>query len=155
PGLGALAQDLAEDHDPRPVSRDSPGSRRAALELRPQDSGSAGRERARHALDAVDEVRAQQLRPAGDLEIGQPAQQLAKHDRRLAPREVRTQTVMSARAAEADVLVRLAQDVEAVRIREHRLVAVGRVVPEHDLLARAQLLTAELGVLRAGAPEVD
>src|SRR6266403_2530305 len=91
-------------------------------------SDSAGRERARHALDAVDEVRAQQLRRAGDLEIGQPAQQLAKHDRDLAPREVRTQTVMSARAAEADVLVRLAQDVEAVRIREHRLVAVGRVV---------------------------
>jgi len=62
---------------------------------------------------------------------------------------------MSARAAEADVLVRLAQDVEAVRIREHRLVAVAELYQSTIFSPARSLLTAELGVLRAGAPEVD
>src|SRR5512139_2953089 len=67
-------------------------------------SGAARGECARHALDAVDEVRAQHLRRARDLEIRQPAHQLAKHHGDLSAREIRAETMMGARAAEADVL---------------------------------------------------
>ena len=48
------------------------------------------------------------------------------------------------------------RDVEAVRVVEHRLVAVGRRVPEHDLVALVELLVADAdAVLGDGAPEVD
>jgi hypothetical protein len=43
----------------------------------------ARREGTGHALDAVDEVRAQHLGRAGDFEIREPSEQLAEHDRPL------------------------------------------------------------------------
>ena len=56
--------------------------------------------------------------------------------------------------AERDVLVRAALDVEAVRVVELRLVAVGRLVEQHALLALVQLLAHELGVVRDRAAHV-
>ncbi len=52
----------------------------------------------------------------------------------LEPRERLTEAVVRAEA-ERDVLVRLALDVEAVRVVELGLVAVGRLVQQHALLA--------------------
>src|SRR5262245_4314524 len=111
--------------------------------------------RAWHALDAVDEVGAEVLGRAGDLEVGDAARDLAEHHAHLAAREVRSEAVVRAGAAEADVLVRRARDVEAIGVAEDVLVAVRRVVPEHDLLAGADLLAGQLGVARGGPPEVD
>ena len=51
-------------------------------------AATAGRELAGQALDAVDEVRREVGRLADDLEIGQPAEQLAKHHGYLAAREL-------------------------------------------------------------------
>src|SRR5262245_33311903 len=115
----------------------------------------SGRERARHALDAVDEVRAQQVGGAGDLEVGQAGEDLAEHHAHLAAREVGAEAVVRARAAEADVFVRGARHVEIAGVQEHALVAIAGVVPEHHLVAGPDLLAAELGVARGGAPEVD
>ena len=71
--------------------------------------------------------------------FGQPAEELAEHHRDLAPREVRAEAVVRAGAAEADVLVRRAARRRSGRGRSNDvLVAVRRVVPEHDLLARAR-----------------
>ena len=88
-------------------------------------------------------------------EIGDALEELAEHHRDLAAREVGAHAVVRARAAEADVLVRVAAHVEREGSLEHVLVAVARAVPEHDLLARRDLLAAQHGVARRGAAEVD
>ena len=54
-----------------------------------------------------------------------------------------------------DVLVRGAGDVEAVRVVEHPLVTVRRLVPHDDLVALGDRDAVDLGVLGGGAAEVD
>ena len=56
-------------------------------------------------------------------------------------------------APEGDVRVGVAGDVEPERLVEHRLVSVGRDVPEADLLALADELAAQLDVAGAVAAE--
>ena len=58
-------------------------------------------------------------------------------------------------AAEGEVVVGLAADVELVGVVEDVLVAVGGGVPEHDGLALADGLAAQLYVLDGGALELD
>ena len=53
---------------------------------------------------------------------------------------------MRAAAPERDVFVGRPGDVEAIRVREHRLVAVRGDVPEDDLVAVAHGLPTQLGV---------
>src|SRR5215207_10892123 len=89
----------------------------------------------RHVLDAVDEVRAEALDRAGDLEAGQPRDQLLEHHADLQPRQVRTETDVGPPAAERHVRVRVAADVEALGVREDLLVVVGRYEPHDDLVA--------------------
>ena len=63
---------------------------------------------------------------------------------------------MRTAGAEADLgRLQRAGDVEPVRVVEHPLVAVGRVVEHHDLVAGLQFVPADLGVLGGGATEVD
>ena len=62
--------------------------------------------------------------------------------------------VSEAGAAECDVRVGGAADVERVGVGEHGLVAVGRDVPEHDLVAGGDLLVAQDHVGRGLASEV-
>src|SRR4051812_10644822 len=98
---------------------------------------SSGRERAWHALHAVDEGRAlEQLGLAG-LYVGYPLEQLGEDRAQLRACQRRAEAVVRAAAAEADVVVGRARDVEAPRVLEGALVAVARVVEEHDLLALA------------------
>ena len=68
---------------------------------------------------------------------GSRPQQLLEHHPDLAAGEVGAEAEVRAAGAEADVLVRRARDVEAERVGERALVAVGRVVADHDLLALA------------------
>ena len=58
-------------------------------------------------------------------------------------------------AAEGEVVVGLAPNVEAVGVLEDLFVAVGRRVPHHDRVALADRLAAQLDVLGGGALELD
>src|SRR5437588_478570 len=71
----------------------------------------------------------------------------------LAARERGTEAVVRTPAAEPEMVVGLAGDVEPPGILEGRLVAVAGVVEEHDLLGRGDRLAGELGVARGGAAE--
>src|ERR671936_1567755 len=83
-------------------------------------SGSAatrplGRRHAdRQPLDAVEEVRAQPLGRAGELDPAHARQQLLEGDPHLQAREVRAHAEVHAAGAERQVRVRRAGDVEAV-----------------------------------------
>ena len=69
-------------------------------------------------LDAVDEAAEQQVGLGGGVEVGHPPQQLAEHDRHLAPGQVGAQAEVRPRPAEGHVLVGGAADVEAERVVE-------------------------------------
>ena len=105
-------------------------------------------------LDAVDEVRAEALDVAGELDVGQPVEDLLEHRPDLELGQVGSETEVRAAAAEGDVVVRRAGDVERVRVVEHLFVAVRRDVPEGDLVAGVDRLPAQLEVLRRGPPHV-
>ena len=71
---------------------------------------------------------------------GKRVQQLVEHHGDLAAGQVGAEAEVRAAGAEAHVVVEVRTgDVEAIRVGEDRLVAVGRVVPEHDLLALGDL----------------
>src|SRR3954462_549468 len=112
-----------------------------------------GREGAWHALHAVDEGGALEHLGLAGLDVGQPREQLGEDRAQLRAGQRRAQTVVRPAAAEADVVVGLARDVEAPRILEGAVVAVARVVEEHDLLALADVLAAQLDVARRRAAE--
>src|SRR5262245_47430539 len=76
----------------------------------------------RQVLHAVDEGGAQPLRRARDLDVREAPEQLLEHHPHLLAREARAEAEVLA-DAEREVLVGIARDVEAVRIREDRLVA--------------------------------
>src|SRR5688572_19178555 len=101
-------------------------------------------------LEPEQAVLAREHRRAGDLERVEPREQLLEHDAHLEPREVRAEAIVDA-LSEAEVRVRLAADVEAERLGEDALVAVRGHLPERHLVARADLLAAELDVAGGGA----
>ena len=69
--------------------------------------------------------------------------------------QVGAEAEVRAAAAERDVRVRVAGDVEHERVVPHLLVAVGRDVPDDDPVARLDLPAADLGVDGRGAAEVQ
>ena len=66
---------------------------------------------------------------------------------------MRAETEVGA-GAEREVQVRIPLEVEPVRIGEHRGIAVRGTEPDHDLVARADLLVAERRGASRGAAEV-
>ena len=76
--------------------------------------GPAAQNVARHVLDAVDEAGLQAVRLAAPRCRGTPAEQLAEHHGDLAAGQVGAQAEVRPRAAEPDVRVGVAGDVEAV-----------------------------------------
>ena len=90
-------------------------------------------------------------RALGDLDVAEAPEQLLEHDPHLGPGQVGAQAVVRA-DAERDVGVRAAVDEHLVGAVEHRLVPVGRLVEQEDLVARLQRLAVQLVVLgdRAG-----
>ena len=61
----------------------------------------------------------------------------------LAPGEVGAEAEVRARAAEADVGVRVAADVEALGVVEHARVAVGGAVEQDDLVALVEVVARQ------------
>src|SRR5208337_5569663 len=66
-------------------------------------------------------------------------------------RQVGADAVVRAGAAESNVRVGVAQDVEGVRVVEDLFVEVGRAVEQHQPLALVDCHTAEFGVGQRGA----
>ena len=66
-------------------------------------------------------------RIADDLDVGQPLEQLAEHDRELAPRQVGAETEVRSGTAESDVGIRAAEHVETL--------GVGRTLAGHGCAA--------------------
>ena len=87
-----------------------------------------------HVLDAADEVRAQPFDRPDELYIREPRKKLFERDPHLEPGEPGAETEMVT-DAESDVLVRIAADVEALRLGERLVVVVRRNVPENDFVA--------------------
>ena len=85
---------------------------------------------------------------------GSLGQHLLEHRLDLHLGERGAQAVVRAATAERDVLVGRARHVEAVRVGEDVLVAVGGAVPDGDLLTLLDRHAAQLGVDGRGAPEV-
>ena len=85
--------------------------------------------------------------------VGHAGEQLVEHHRDLEARQAGAEAEVGAEA-ERHVLVGRAGDVEAERIVEHVLVAVGRRVEEHQLVALVDRLAAQLDVARRGAHHV-
>src|SRR5262245_31308996 len=67
---------------------------------------------------------------------------------------MRSEAVVAAAAAERDVRIDLAPDVEAVGRRERGLVAFGRLEPDRHAVARRDLFATELDVARGRARPV-
>ena len=61
---------------------------------------------------------------------------------------------MRAAAAECDMRVRVAADVETIGIREDLLVAIRGRIEDHERISRADLHAAQLGLARRGALEL-
>src|SRR5215469_15660046 len=97
-------------------------------------------------LDAVNEVRTKPRHLADTLDELDAPSQLLEEQVDFHPRKICAEAVMLAAAAERDVLVGRARDVELEGIVEDLLVAIGRNVPDSDLVARLELLAAQLGV---------
>ena len=83
-----------------------------------------------------------------------PGEQLLEQDAQLQAGQRGAEAVVAAVGAEGDVRVRVASHVEAVRVGEHRLVAVGRRVQQQHPVALVDLLAAQLDVARRGAVHV-
>ena len=84
-------------------------------------------------LDPTDEVRAQPVGLARELHVGETRGDLLEDELQLHAREVGAEAEVVAAAAERDLRVGVALDVEREGIVEHVLVAVRRDVPHHDL----------------------
>jgi hypothetical protein len=91
-------------------------------------------------LDAVDEAGAQAVGLSGGADYGYAVQQLAQHHGDLPAGQVGAEAEVPSCAAEADVRVRRPGDVEAVSVREDRLVSGGRPLEQHGLVALAVLV---------------
>src|SRR5262249_51784970 len=99
------------------------------IPLQPASVGALWGELTGHALDTMNERRQEHLGRRTDADVRQPMQQLIEQYRDLAAREICPEAKVRAARAEADMLIGLAHDIEAVRLGEHRVVAVGGVVP--------------------------
>src|SRR4029079_4073484 len=135
------------------------GRYRARSSARMSGGGCGSAPRARgvldvHVLHAADEVGAEHLGLGDEVHVGDPRQHLLEDDAQLYAGEVGAQAEVVAAATERDLLRWLARDVEAERVFEHRLVAVGRDVPHHDLVALGDLAPLELGRRGGRAAEV-
>src|SRR5882724_9828346 len=85
-------------------------------------------------INAVAEVPDEEIR-LGRLDVRDARVDLAEQGLERGPGQRGTQTEVRPAAAEGDVRVRAAQDVEAERVVEDVLVPVAGAVPQHDVIA--------------------
>src|SRR5207245_8380675 len=93
----------------------------------------------RQMLDPGEKVRAEPLDPAGQLDLPCPFEERLQHQAQFEARQMRARAIVFA-LAESQMLVRSPSNVEAVRIREDLLIAIGRGKPEHHAVAVTNLL---------------
>src|SRR5262249_55665653 len=91
---------------------------------------SGGCQTNRQMLQSVDEVGSESRNVSDKLGLRRPLHQLFEHDGDLHARQVRAEAVVLSAAAECDMLVRRALDVEAERIIKDGLVAIRGDVPD-------------------------
>src|SRR3546814_2320934 len=100
-------------------------------------------------LDAVDPRAAQAVGLAGALDVGDLVGDLVEDQLDLQPGQVRTDAVVRSVAAEPEVVVVLAVDVELVGLVEVVLVEVATRVEQADTVALLDQLAVDLDVLRS------
>src|SRR6202789_2055289 len=108
----------------------------------------------RDVLGPVDEVRLQALHLTVEAHVGDALEEAVEHHHDLHAGQVRPQAEVRPASAEGDVVVGGAGDVERVGVLERRFVAVGRGVPEGDLVALLDLLAVQFHAARGRAAEV-
>ncbi len=94
-------------------------------------------------------LRVHSMSPAGSM-VAKRDEELVVHHPHLQAGEAGAEAEVQP-VAEAEVQVGVARDVERVGGGEGELVAIGRALPHHDLLARGDGVTAELDGLGGGA----
>src|SRR5271165_4021049 len=129
---------------PRWCTRSSPSCVRCA---------TSGSQPDRQRLELVGEPRLDIPRGAGYLHVGEPRERLLDQDPQLQARQGGPQAEVPATGTERLVLG-VAGHVEAVGVLMTRLVAIAGGVPHHELLALADALPVQLGVVGRGACEV-
>src|SRR5215472_6942320 len=105
-------------------------------------------------LDPMDEVGPDIAHRAGQLEPADAGQQLLQQDAQLQPGQMAAEAVVWAALAKAQMVIRLASDVEGVRMVEDRLVAVARCVPHNHLVAGPDRRVVQPYVTGGRTPEV-
>src|SRR6202050_4646346 len=99
-------------------------------------SGQRRRESHRHVLYPVEEIGPEPAGLAVELDVRHPLGERGEQHPELERGQVPAQAEVRPAAAEPDVRVRVAADVEPLRVLEHALVAGGRGVEDHALVAR-------------------
>ena len=107
-----------------------------------------------HALDAVHEVRTQEVNFTGALNLVDATDEVFEHDAQLDASQGVTQAHVGATATEGHVLVGVTSDIHLVRVLEDGLVAVAGGKPGDHLLALLDHRSVEVHVLGRGATEV-
>src|SRR6266853_712023 len=120
----------------------------------PPLSGSLGYQLDRQMFDSVDEVRAQPLHFAVELDRRDSLDQFLDQNVYFHLRQVGAEAEMRSAAAESDVLVGRTFDVELEGLRENLFVAVSRDVPETDLVPGLNLLPTQVVVVSDIAAEI-
>ena len=116
--------------------------------------GALGGQADHHLAVAADEVRLDALGLGQDLDVVEAGEQLLPEDPQLELGEPAAHAAVGA-DAEGEVVAGVAPvDDEAVGLLEAALVAVGGGVPHHDLVALADELAVQDGVLRSDAAHV-
>src|SRR6516165_695631 len=105
----------------------------------------------REGLVALDETRIHPLRLVHHLDLVETPEDLLPDNLQLQLGKSHADAAMDAEAERQMGAGAGAVDHELVRRFDHRLVAVARNVPHHDLVALPDLLAAELDVLQGGA----
>ena len=90
-----------------------------------------------------------------DLQIRKRFKQYLEEVIHLTPGKMQSQAMVDATTAIADVIVGRARNVEMFRVIKHRLVTIGRGIPEHYALSGSNLLTEDFSILRHCAAEMN
>ena len=149
-----LGYDLDDD---RPAARAARHRRRAAdsrLTRRVGHCVLSGHEANGQVLEAEQAVVRYPGDVAGALDAHLPSDEQLQHDADLEAGEAGAEAEVGA-PAETEMRIRRAADVEPERLGEHRLVAVGRHLPERDLVTGGDADTRQRHRAAGRAPLVD
>src|SRR5579885_1104107 len=118
-------------------------------------SGGSGGKPHRQAAGPRDEIRGEPFSRTGGRDVGETDENFVQHHLYLDPRDMRTKTEMRSASAECDMIVGSAAHVEPVGVGKNRLVAIGRPVVDHHLVASANLFAPQLRIAHRRAPHVN